>query len=349
MTIEGVQFVYLGPEEWQARFASVAREAELCQRRQTKAALGDRHEISRYSTLCTELETLVRTRVAEGALSIELSGAAIEILDACAGEVNHPWRTSIEQLPGELFSALATLIELLRKGGVIFELRDPLKPGSTASAVVSNGTPIPPAKVWRPPNCETGIRAVAARWESQLARAVEGDSDPLVPSGVSNRVLTEGLRKFVVRLPDRNPVDVRVVYRDGSEAERFPLGTLDMLTVANTEVPVFRVALLSMRHPEMDTDVDAAWLRNRDISQVRPAAETDMIVYETSRKQLADLARHGPRVIWLYQTGLEPAVIGFYRALVRHWQEHGGALAVVPHFYRRNQPFEEGTMWAIPS
>ena len=100
-----------------------------------------------------------------------------------------------------------------------------------------------------------------------------------------------------------------------------------------------------MRHPEMDADVDAAWLRNREISQVRPAAETDSIVFEHTAVQLLELAKLGPRIVWLYQTGLEPAIVGFYRALVEHLRDHPGTVAVAPCYFRHDGRFEEGSPW----
>ena len=80
-----------------------------------------------------------------------------------------------------------------------------------------------------------------------------------------------------------------------------------------------RFALLSIRHTEMDAVVDGAWLRNAEISRPRPAAQTDDLVYETSLRQLDELCRSERHVrLYMYQTGLETAVVGFYRALANH-------------------------------
>jgi hypothetical protein len=46
----------------------------------------------------------------------------------------------------------------------------------------------------------------------------------------------------------------------------------------------------------------------------------------------------------MFQTGLDPAVVGFYRAVA---ERLGAAadLAVLPQFYRRNRPYEPGKPW----
>jgi len=348
MTREESTFVYLDPDDWVSHFAGIVAEAEICARRHAKALLGDQHEVGRYNAFCAEIEILARQRVAAGAAVVRVAAAQIDAERAGTREVQHAWMTAGANLPPGLTVKLSSLLDLLQRGGAIIELRDPFQSGDIALEFPT-GTPIPPASVWRPPHNERGLRAVAARWEGQLEGAVAGGVDPLVPSGVSNRILTEGLRQFATQIPGRAPLMARVVYRDGSEARPFPLNALSLTEQVDKTIPVFRVALLSFRHPEMDGDIDAAWLRNRDVSQVRPAAETDALVYEFSRRQLADLAQHGPRVIWMYQTGLEPAIVGFYRALIQHMLEHGSGISVIPRFYQRNQSFEEGVAWALPN
>ncbi|MCA1673889.1 MAG: hypothetical protein LC799_17370, partial [Actinobacteria bacterium] len=71
--------------------------------------------------------------------------------------------------------------------------------------------------------------------------------------------------------------------------------------------------------------------------------------------------RTEPVLMYLYQTGLDAAVVGIYRAVVEHLLDLPGSLAVVPMYFRR-QPsgranadivagyeqqsvFAEGTLW----
>jgi hypothetical protein len=350
MTIEKAVYVYLSPGDWEQSFKSLVEQAAACVRRQNKTKQLDRHEILRYDTICTQLENLARQRIEAGEPSVVLEPEEVAALDKRSdAESLYPWHASVEELPSVVRPKLAPLAQRLRNGGMIFEIRDPFVYGSIPFVEVPTSSMIPPAERWRAPNDEQGQKAVAARWESQLMAAFTSSIDYVVPSGVNNRALTEGLRRFVDKKEEREAVEVRIIYRDGSEAQRFPLGSLKFIRGLPINVKSLRVTLLSLRLPEMDPRVDLAWLRNCDISRVRPQAQTDALVYEISRKQFKELTAYGPRVIWLYQTGLEPMIVGFYRALVHHLLEHPGSIAVSPRYYRLNRPFEEGTSWVIQS
>ena len=121
------------------------------------------------------------------------------------------------------------------------------------------------------------------------------------------------------------------------------------------------MALLSIRHTEMDAVVDGAWLRNAQISQPRPHAQTDDLVYGISCEQFRTLTQDGRRrlKLELFQTGFEPANVGFYRAVVTHLLAHPGSLCVIPHYHQEtfdNRPskraeeprpeFIPGQVWA---
>jgi len=152
-----------------------------------------------------------------------------------------------------------------------------------------------------------------------------------------------------------------VVYRDGSSGPPFPLrGTLmnDARSAAERSLPERRLSfsLLSIRHTEMDVEVDGAWLRNTVVSRVRPAGDTDRIVYDISLAQLRTLLEDGPVTVSIYQTGLETAVVGFYRAVLAVFREpayNSGALAIVPMFFTagadadQSPRFLEGTPWQV--
>ena len=95
----------------------------------------------------------------------------------------------------------------------------------------------------------------------------------------------------------------------------------------------------------MDTLVDGAWFRNARISLPRKAGLTDQLAFDTSMQQLRLLLPQGPTVIHLYQTGLETAVLGFYRAITHHLIKHPGSVSAVPYYYRGPGQFTEGTPW----
>jgi hypothetical protein len=62
-------------------------------------------------------------------------------------------------------------------------------------------------------------------------------------------------------------------------------------------------------------------------------------------EQLDKLAAEGPLLIELYQTGLEPAIMGFYRALVQLMRERPGTISVLPMYFT-GQAFAAGKVWS---
>ena len=169
-------------------------------------------------------------------------------------------------------------------------------------------------------------------------------------SNPTHNVIAEVLHEFVYRRGDEAEVAIRVVYSDGSEAESFSLRCLSRRPREEVrpllELPPLRAALLSMRHLDMDAEVDMAWFLNQEASRPRSFAETDAFCYERALEQLTQLK--GDVQLHLYQTGLQPAVVGFYRALVEWLKERQSdppCLVVVPRYYRRSGGYAEGRPW----
>ena len=333
MTVEQTKLIAIPMHLWEKEFAAFAQQAERAAARYAKAPLGNRREALRYEALCRALERLVVLSIARWD-QWDLDDESVRHLDArwdsTADGFRHPWSLSgrdvCKLLKGRNFTGLKEADSHAR----LFELRQPFEVGPTVMAIESPRDNIalqPPAEVWKAPTevwkaAISGQRvraAMEARWRDQLEAAVANKGGQLVPSGVNNQVLCEGLREFAVIGKRQKTVQARIVYRDGSEAPPFPLRSVKMKDNLNSDLPILRVALMSMRHPEMDASVDAAWLRNSQVSVARPAAETDRFVYETSRIQLRELATAYECGVCLhvYQTGLEPTVVGFYRAVHR--------------------------------
>ena len=313
-------------------------DIESAHRRAAKSEPGERTEIVGYEALCASLEG------AAGAALLSDSG----VLTA----------------PPDPASATAGLFS--RSGqAVVVSLRLPLEPGELARSSRGVAAP-PPASAVEIRDDIHGRRLVEARFREQLEAALaepgKDRSSALSPSGIHNRVLTEVLRQYVDRR-GQEPVWVPVVYRDGSKAEAdFPFRCLDLTRQLRDPADLdleLRLTLLSIRHTEMDPVVDGAWLRNAEVSRPRPAAQTDDFVYHTSVKQLAALTRQGALTVRLhiFQTGLETAVVGFYRAVTEFLLAHPGRLEVVPRFYAASRSksatvedelagFEIGEAWA---
>jgi len=292
------------------------RESEAALLRAEKLPSGDLTELRRYESLQVAIERCALASLWSGALhhSGPDAGAAAAV-----------WQ----------------------EHGVIVELNLPHGRGETDRGGVPGTGPPPPLPIWR----SGAVRpqpAMAERFRQQIVAALSGeDVDAMLrPSGITNSVVTEALREFAERQEEEAPVTIRVRYRDGSFGPNFPLRAAALGTNPPSGWRRLRFTLLSIRHVEMDATVDGAWLRNSVVSRPRVAGETDALVHEISRRQLAALTDGGPVVIDMYQTGFEPAVIGFYRAVIEHLAARPGTVAVRPYYFRGPGRFDEGTLWA---
>lgn len=332
MTIERAFLVRLPGDN--PSVAALVADIRGARSRATKALPGDRIDIARYELVSAQLESLAHAAHLRGAVT-----QSIPIVDAdvtaMVDDANEPRLTP---------DAAAAVTAWRESGDVAVELRLPFGPGETASAHAAE--PVrPPADRWVAPPGVEGTRAVAIRFRHQLEGVLGGRPGVAVtPSGVSNGVITQVLREFAAG--SGPAVEAPIIYRDGSSGRPFPLRAVQLLD----EIPergwnVLRFALLSIRHMEMDVEVDGAWLRNTDISRPRPAGETDELAFEISRRQLSQICDQGPCLVYMYQTGLQPAVIGLYRAITLHLIQRPGSLAIVPMFFRESGTDRPDAEW----
>lgn len=131
---------------------------------------------------------------------------------------------------------------------------------------------------------------------------------------------------------------VRITFRDGSVSEPFPL--LALLPIPRpTGLPVIRAALMSARHFKLDREVDICIIRNAEVSRQKDLriAEQEQLACDRMQAFLRGCLQRMPGVeVHLYHTGLEPAVIGAYRAVIRALLDPNvrGKLVVVPTIFR---------------
>lgn len=189
-------------------------------------------------------------------------------------------------------------------------------------------------------------QALAQILRGQIQEALQRGEPVTFGNQAPHDVITEVLHEFVfVAQPAAQPVMLRVAYSDGSEAAPFPLFCLPRIkSERDQEVPALRVALMSMRHMEMDPEIDFCWFRNREVSRTRTLAETDDFCFDVTLNQLRDSLQLGPLALHVYHTGFEPAVIGFYRAVVCKLLELT-RLSVSPFYYRGDDNYQEGIVW----
>lgn len=195
---------------------------------------------------------------------------------------------------------------------------------------------------------------VAPKLEKVIELSRRGQPHSFNPSIIPNVVLTRVLHAFVYA--DGEPVSIDIVYTDGSQARPFPLFALnrmsnkqlsDLRSVDETEI-----GMLSMRHPELDTIVDHYWFRNIEMSQSGlTGAEVDEKAYQITMQRLKELESLNRKFrMRFYQTGLQPVVIGFYRAIVDFLSSRRGKdpiLEVIPVFHdkRKEDKHDTGKPW----
>lgn len=189
--------------------------------------------------------------------------------------------------------------------------------------------------------------------EHAIQNAKKGKPCAVNFSNQPHNIITDVLNEFAYSDSGKikKPIYIQVIYTDGSQAEDLPLLCLPShddkdLEKLTTVLPL-KAALLSMRHLEMDHKVDMSWFRNREVSKARVFAITDQFCYVETKKQLSGTRKDGVFVLHLYQTGLQPAIIGFYRALIEeliYRAKLPSSLAVIPFYYSKFG-YEQGRVW----
>lgn len=310
-----------------ASYLDLVNDIRSASSRASKAEPGDRLDIARFEALATRLEqaALSHPGAPRTAISLPQSGETMLL-----GTDPKLWPAS---LPYDTRQAANSFVAINLLPVLVV---DPHVYGRTTTQVI--GPAESPAETWTAEAGVFGSRAVEHRFRAQIAEALNpnaGRHVPISPSGVNNTVVTEILREFVIAAPGAVRVDVPVEYRDGSRsAHAFPLRALPLVAELPPASLELKLALLSIRHTEMDAVVHGAWLRNAEISRPRPAAQTDDLVYDVSLRQLEELCRTERHVrLSMYQTGLEAAVVGFYRALTTHLLRFPGTVSVQPMYF----------------
>jgi hypothetical protein len=297
--------------------------------RAAKAECGDRLDLARFEALVSRLEQAALNDESAPRIEVAVPEGYADTLIVGMEPAGWP-----EALPADVRAAAQVCAG---QGSLPVLVIDPFTPGATSAGARAEVEE--PAQRWPGERGAFGRRAVEARFRAQIGEALAANGRrriPITPSGIQNAVVTEILREFVTEAPGSSRVDAPVEYRDGSRsAHPFPLRALPLTTTLPDASLTLRFALLSIRHTEMDVVVDGAWLRNAEISRSRPAGQTDDLVFETSLQQLDALCRGERHVcLYLYQTGLETAVVGFYRAVTAYLLDHPSALSVQPMFFQ---------------
>lgn len=191
------------------------------------------------------------------------------------------------------------------------------------------------------------------RLSSQIISALEqtrnGKLTKVSFSAQRNDVIAEVLRMHLYHGGIREGLPL--TYSDGSEAFPFPVNALrprsEQELAKLHQLPILRMGLLSERHQELDNIVYKYWFRNQEVSTGKPHGEIDTFCYELSKEIFESLRDEGMYRIAMFQTGLEPANIGFYRALAEELifrSNQQPTLEVIPYYFTY-EGLIEGKPW----
>lgn len=188
-------------------------------------------------------------------------------------------------------------------------------------------------------------------------RAKLGQSNSVNLGELPHVLIAQILNMFLYKeLKDNNfPIEINVVYTDGSRARPFPLCRLkkrksEEMKEIRQLTPI-KIGMMSCRHEGMDELVDRYWFRNIEVNMAgKSTAEKDEFAYQTTKSKLAEILKYSQPVrIAFYQTGFEPIAVGFYRALSEFLIETSNLppqVEVVPYFYNKNSgTYTAGPPW----
>ncbi len=166
-----------------------------------------------------------------------------------------------------------------------------------------------------------------------------------IPAAINFRelrhdVIAQVLHEFVYK--SGRPMYAPVTYGEGAEATPFPLFCLKPKTEQSIaqimKQPILNIGMMTARHSNdgLDVRVRGYWFRNQEISIGRTQSEIDDIAYNKSKELLLKMRSEGLFRINFYQTGFQPAVVGFYRALTEELIFRAKlpvSLLVTPYFF----------------
>lgn len=341
-------------------------------------------EQRRYNTYCDRIEFYCRQVLLEGkAVSCDLGTEYLDLVarikDNFPEEVTN-MRLTANYCPREFVADYLTSFEnLMKKAGELerADVQNKLEFYRTALAAQSNVFEL--MQSWIPdnekPKTETdpvklkeaflalavsdnitedrgGGHFVALK--QQIERVVDLTNKGILAainfSDLRHDVIAEIVHDFVYMRG--RPIYVAVTYSDGSEASPFPLFCLktrqSQSLVGLHKLPILNVGMMAGRHQDgLDDQTQVYWYRNQEISIGRSQAETDDVAYRKSKELLVKMRSEGPYRIHFYQTGFQPAIVGFYRALTEELifrEKEPASLEVTPYYFMGGK-YDVGKVW----
>jgi len=171
-------------------------------------------------------------------------------------------------------------------------------------------------------------------------------------SEAAHREITEALRTVVydAGMPEPGGAKLKVQYGDGSTG--LPLNVRCLAAAphhAGDESGSLHVGTLSFRHLDYDDRIDLYLIRDRE-TRTLSNGEVDKLAYDRMKELVEDstLRRTASHIV-LFQTGLEPLIVGAYRAIIEEFltrrSQQLPALTVQPVFFAEEDRAGKGRLW----
>jgi len=178
---------------------------------------------------------------------------------------------------------------------------------------------------------------------------------------------------FRKKIPSQR-AELRIAYQDGTEGAPFPLFCLRKPKKMERNFYELPLQLISLRHMAADFATEACIIRNIEIQRRETSAEQEEFAFrkvysfienfllllrnEVSVEELEKEAKifrvlwrnlklekedkkQGLRVHLFQSSGLEPSVVGAYRAVLELLKKYQGKLVVVPRIYRPTRKLQD--------
>lgn len=210
---------------------------------------------------------------------------------------------------------------------------------------------------------------------TQIRKSLE-NRIPLSMASIRSHVFIEVIRDYVYSNSKVQPSRLKIAYSDGTEGESFPLFSLPTIQKPNTKLFPYPVGLVSLRHMEVDKNIERSLIRNREIQLKETSFDQEDLAFRRTYEHIEEFLKflrgeikenrlslglraflmrgyklkqekwEGLQLYLFHSTGLRPAVVGACRALIRLLknEDYRGQLIIIPKI-KSGRGYYEADKW----
>ena len=187
------------------------------------------------------------------------------------------------------------------------------------------------------------------------------DNIPLSMASIRSHIFVEGIRDYLYQDNEiEEQILLRIAYGDGTQEELFPLFAFSEIEKPAGNFYYLPVALVSLRHMEVDYFTEMSLIRNVEIQRKETSADQEEFAFRKVYSQIEEFLKllrreideeelslsykallvrkpeiqtehwYGLKLDMYLSTGLKPVAIGAFRAVIELLRKYRGRLIVVP-------------------